>query len=123
MLTDSEQKLMKYVKKHFNKVIVVLNTSNAMEMGKLQNDDSINAILWMGRPGESGVDAVGEILNGTVNPSGRLVDEWMTDFTTDPTWYNFAYNDQNGSSNKYVKANGESAIALDENSDNFSNGK
>lgn len=122
MLTDSEQKLMKYVKKHFNKVIVVLNTSNAMEMGKLQNDDSINAILWMGRPGESGVDAVGEILNGTVNPSGRLVDEWMTDFTTDPTWYNFAYNDQNGSSNKYVKANGESAIALDENSDNSSMG-
>ncbi len=105
-LTDSEEALLSYVKKHFNKVIVVLNTANAMEMYNLQNDEGINAILLMERPGETGHLAVGEILNGTVNPSGKLVDEWYTDFTADPTWYNFGDNSQTGSSNIYRKEDG-----------------
>lgn len=107
MLTKSEQELISYVKGKFNKIIIVLNTSNAMEMSTLQNDDAINAILWMGRPGETGVDAVGQILKGEINPSGRLVDEWMADFTADPSWYNFSYNKQTGSSNLMLGENGQ----------------
>lgn len=98
-LTASEENLLKYVESKFDKVIVVLNTANALEMYNLQQDENINAILLMERPGETGHVAVGEILNGTVNPSGRLVDEWGVDFTADPTWYNFGNNMQTGSSN------------------------
>ena len=106
-LTDSEEKLLKYAEDNFDKVIVVLNTANAMELYNLEQDENINAILLMERPGETGHLAVGEILSGAVNPSGRLVDEWMVDFTADPTWYNFGSNNQTGSSNIICNEAGE----------------
>lgn len=108
MLTDSEQALIKYVESNFDKVIVVLNTSNAMEIGQLKNDSKIDAIVHIGRPGVGGLAGLAGILNGTYNPSGRLVDEWMTDFTADPTWYNFGDNSQTGSSNEYKNSTGGS---------------
>ena len=101
MLTDSEEALIDYVADKCENVIVVLNTSNAMECYNLREDDRINGILLMGRSGDTGYWAVGEILAGLVNPSGKLVDEWNTDFTADPTWNNYAWNDQNGSENMY----------------------
>ncbi|MCD7885268.1 MAG: glycoside hydrolase family 3 C-terminal domain-containing protein [Lachnospiraceae bacterium] len=100
-LTESEEDLIQYVEEHFGKVVVVLNTANAMEMYNLREDENINAILLMGRPGETGHMSVGEILAGEVNPSGKLVDEWNTDFTADPTWSNFGYGVQVGSENMY----------------------
>ena len=106
-LTDSEEALLKYVESKFDKVIVVLNTANAMEMYNLEQDEHINAILLMQRPGETGHVAVGEILSGAVNPSGRLVDDWAVDFTADPVWYNFGNNSQTGSSNIYRNEAGE----------------
>ena len=113
MLTDSEEELIEYVKSRFEKVIIVLNTSNAMEMGDLQNDPEIDAIVHIGRPGVGGLAGLAGILNGTYNPSGRLVDEWMTDFTTDPTWYNFGDNSQTGSSTTYLDEDGNSAYEPD----------
>ncbi len=110
MLTDSEEALIEYVTARFDKVIVVLNTSNVMEVDTLQDNDAINAIIDMERPGENGVDAVAEIMNGTVNPSGHLVDEWMSDLTTDPTWYNICYNEQNNSGQRLLSTDGSSAI-------------
>ena len=95
MLTDSEITLIDYVKAHFAQVIVILNTSNAMEVGSLQNDDGITAIIDIGRPGVGGLAALAQIIKGTVNPSGAMIDEWMADQTTDPTWYNFGSNKQN----------------------------
>ena len=109
MLTDSEQALLKYVEGKFDKVVVVLNTSNAMEIDQLKEDDGIDAIVHIGRPGVGGLAALAGILNGTYNPSGRLVDEWMADFSADPTWQNFGDNSQTGSSTMYLNEAGESA--------------
>lgn len=111
-LTDSEEELIDYVSSKCKKVIVVLNTSNAMECYDLREDDRVNGILLMGRGGDTGHMAVGEILAGLVNPSGKLVDEWNTDFTADPTWNNFAWNDQTGSQNMYY--DGEYGTGLTE---------
>lgn len=66
MLTDSEEALVKLVKAHYKKIVVVLNTSNPMEVAGLQNDDAINAIVDVSRPGKNGIFALGEIINGTV---------------------------------------------------------
>lgn len=96
-LTDSEEALISYIKARFDKIVVVLNTSNIIEMRNLQNDDAINGILWIGRPGANGINAVGDILSGKTNPSGRTVDIWNSDFTADPTWQNFGLN--NGTNN------------------------
>ncbi|MBP5749194.1 MAG: glycoside hydrolase family 3 C-terminal domain-containing protein, partial [Firmicutes bacterium] len=101
-LTDSEEAMIAYVKAHFDRIIVIVNTSNAMEMANLQDDDAINAIVWIGRPGSTGLKALAQILSGEVNPSGRLVDEWYRDFTADPTWQNFGSNDQVGGGYDYL---------------------
>lgn len=111
-LTDAEEALIDYAAKQCKKVVVVLNTSNAMEVYDLREDARVNGILLMGRGGDTGHFAVGEILAGLVNPSGRLVDEWNTDFTADPTWNNFAWNSQTGSQNIYY--NGEYGVTLTE---------
>lgn len=94
MLTDSEEELIKQVKGQFKKVVVITNTSNAMEIQSLKDDDEIDGIIHIGRPGSGGLDGLADILIGKVSPSGGLVDEWMTDFTADPTWYNFGNNNQ-----------------------------
>ncbi len=94
MLTDSEEKLINEVKTQFKKVVIITNTSNAMEIQCLKDDDEIDGIIHIGRPGVGGLDGLADILTGKVSPSGGLVDEWMADFTADPTWYNFGNNNQ-----------------------------
>lgn len=97
-LTDEEEALVKYVTEAgFSKVIILVNSSHAMELGELEMNDKVDAILWIGSPGNTGIQAVGKILKGEVNPSGKLVDEYFADFTLDPTWYNFGDNSQVGS--------------------------
>ena len=88
-LTTSEKELMAYAKKNFDKVVVILNSPSAMELGCLEDDEDVDAILWIGQPGWNGILSVGQILNGEINPSGRTVDFYAADFATDPTWYNF----------------------------------
>ena len=79
----------------FGKVVLVLNTAAAMELGDVQADDGVDAILWIGYDGQSGLTAVpeilkGEMLDGTkISPSGKTVDIYPADFTKDPTWNNF----------------------------------
>lgn len=102
--TDSENALLDYVTNKFDKVIVVINTSNAMEMYNLQNDPRINSVLLMHRPGINGVSAVGKILSGAVNPSGKTGDTWYRDFSADPTWNNFGNNGQVNSTNTFSYA-------------------
>lgn len=87
-LDDAEKELMAYAKKHFGKIIVIINSPAVMELGCLEYDDSVGAILWIGQPGWNGTMVIGDILTGKINPSGRTVDFYMTDFTSDPVWYN-----------------------------------
>ena len=87
-LTQDEENLLALIKAQgFGKVIVLVNSSNAMELGFLE-DDSIDAALWIGSLGSTGFNAVGEILSGKVNPSGRLSDTYAYDLTTAPAYWN-----------------------------------
>ncbi len=87
-LTVQEKAMIEYAKANCDKVIVVCNFSNIVEIGELQNDDAINAIVWIGNPGGTGLQALAEILAGDVNPSGRTVDVWIADQTKDPAFVN-----------------------------------
>ena len=97
-LTQDEEDLLALIKAQgFGKVIVLINSSNAMELGFLE-DDSIDAALWIGSLGSTGFNAVGEILSGKVNPSGRLSDTYAYDLTTAPAYWNagdFTYSNLN----------------------------
>ena len=100
-LSKNEKDMLDYVKARFSKVTIVLNSAEAFELGTLQDDDAISSIVWISTPGNTGVMALGRVLNGSVNPSGRTVDTYARDFTKDPTWENFGDNSQtnNGVSN------------------------
>ena len=86
-LQSCEQEMLAMVEKNFEHVIVLINSSNAMELGFLE-DKNVDAALWIGGPGSTGCVAVGEVLNGAINPSGRLVDTYAYDLTTAPAYYN-----------------------------------
>ena len=99
-LDDNERDLIRHVKQHFDKVIVLINASNIMQIPDLAEPKTadnlgVDAILWVGNTGNNAIEAVGSILNGTVNPSGHTVDIWARDFTKDPTFTNFSANTQN----------------------------
>ena len=87
-LTYEEKELIKHVKENFSNVIVVINSSNVMELGDLEADEDIDAIVWMAYPGSRGTVALAEIFAGKVNPSGHTVDTWPADLTADPTFPN-----------------------------------
>ncbi len=68
-----------------NKVVVLLNTSNQIQTADLMKEEyGIDAVLWMGQVGINGTEAVAEILNGTINPSGSLPDTYWYKHTDNP---------------------------------------
>ena len=75
-LTQEERDLLAYAGERFDRIIVVLNTENPMEMGFL-DEFGIDACLWTGALGQGGMQAVAEVLSGSVNPSGRLPDTFV----------------------------------------------
>lgn len=106
-LNYDEKQLLALAQANFEKVIVLINSSSAMELGVLENDELVDAVLWVGAPGQTGFNAVGEVLNGTINPSGRTADIYPADFTADPTFVNFGHyqysniNESNAIGNAY----------------------
>ena len=119
-LDKNEQDMLVEACNNFNKVIVIINSSTQMELGFLDNiddndltlvsgmaniDTKIQGALWIGGPGYSGIMALGRVLKGTVNPSGRTIDLYQRDFTKDPTYQNFSdYLVENG--NQYLPQGG-----------------
>ncbi len=104
-LDKNEQDLLVNVCNEFDKVVLIVNCSTSMELGFLDpaadHDDTlvdgmagidakIDAALWIGSPGWSGINALGRVLKGQVTPSGRTIDTYQRDFTKDPTYQNFA---------------------------------
>lgn len=73
-----------------DKIVVLINTSNALQVDFLQNNEyGVDATLWIGGVGQTGLNAVAEILDGTVNPSGSLPDTYCYDNYSSPAMQNF----------------------------------
>ncbi|MGN1164857.1 MAG: glycoside hydrolase family 3 N-terminal domain-containing protein [Lachnospiraceae bacterium] len=73
-----------------DKIVVLINTSNALQVDFLKNNEyGVDAALWIGGVGATGINAVAEILNGTINPSGSLVDTYCYNNYSSPAMQNF----------------------------------
>jgi len=80
----------------FKKIVVLLNSSNTLQLDFV-DDYGIDAVLWIGDVGMTGITAVADILAGNVNPSGRIVDTFLKDNHSSPAMQNFgAYPWTNG---------------------------
>jgi len=88
-LTTNEREIIAHAKDNFDKVILLINSSSAMEIDELKQDDEFDAIIWVGQPGNYGFLGVADVLNGTVSPSGLLTDIYAVNSTSSPALQNF----------------------------------
>lgn len=82
-LTDEELNNLKLLREKFKKVVVLLNVTS-IDSSWIE-ESGVDAVLLVGNPGELSGDAVVENLNGTVTPSGKLVDTWAKDINDYPS--------------------------------------
>lgn len=88
-LTTNERDIIRVATENFEKVIVLVNSANTMEIKELQDNDKIDAILWIGHPGSYGMLGVCDVLVGEVSPSGGLPDTYATKNLSAPAMVNF----------------------------------
>lgn len=88
-LSNTEEAMIEKVCSQFEDVVVVINANNAMELGWVNNYDSIGSVILAPGTGATGMAALGEILNGSINPSGKTTDTYVYDLTDTPTYHNY----------------------------------
>lgn len=110
-LTRAEMQIIDYANKNFDRVVILINSVNTMELGFLDPDDpymsddmvytdpygtgvtmdcsKIIGAVWAGGCGSQGGTAIANILKGAVNPSGHTSDLYARDLTNDPSYVNF----------------------------------
>lgn len=88
-LTANKRALVERIAQSFSNVTIVINAGNALELGFVEEYESIKSVLWIGTPGPYGANALGNILAGKLNPSGRLTDTYVYDNSTAPASENF----------------------------------
>ena len=87
-LSNRETAMVERVTSEFSNVIVVINASNAMELGWVDKYPAIKAVILAPGPGQTGFNALGNILTGKTNPSGKTVDTFVYDLTASPYFNN-----------------------------------
>ena len=88
-LSNRETALLNEVTSDFDNVIVIVNSANAMELGFVNDYPQIKSVLYCPGTGQTGFDGLGEILAGTVNPSGKTADTFVADLLSTPSANNF----------------------------------
>lgn len=107
-LSRTEEDLVEKVCSEFDHVIVVVNANNTMELGWVDEYEQIGAVILAPGTGASGFAALGEIINGTVNPSGKTVDTFVRDLTATPYYNNIGNHSYNN-----VKDLNDQGVAAD----------
>ena len=81
-----QYELIDYAAANFDKVVVLFNSTTPIEIAEIQRNEAVDAVLNIGEPGDNGLAALGRVISGEVNPSGRTVDVWPVDFTENPSY-------------------------------------
>ena len=73
LLSDGEESMLRTVRKHFRKVIVLLNVGSIIDMNFVE-DIKPDAVLYVWQGGMIGGTGTADVLTGKVSPSGKLPD-------------------------------------------------
>lgn len=87
-LSQTEKNMVEMVCANFDDVIVIYNGSNAMDLDFVNEYEQIKSAIWCPGTGQSGANALGRILSGEVNPSGKTSDTFVRDLTAAPSFHN-----------------------------------
>ena len=88
-LSQNERDMIEAAKQHSTKVVVLINSSSAIELEEFKTDPDIDALLWTGDPGNYGFLGTAQVLAGEVNPSGKLTDTYAVNSTGAPGMVNY----------------------------------
>ena len=88
-LSQNEKDLIEAAAKHSTKVIVLINSSSAMELEELKTNPDVDAVVWTGDPGNYGFLGTAQVLAGEVSPSGKLTDTYAVNSTGAPAMVNY----------------------------------
>lgn len=81
-ISTEEEEMLKYVGENFETVIVIINSTNAMELDFVDTIPGIDACLVVGATGTRAAKAIPEVLYGEVSPSGRFTDTYAYDMAS-----------------------------------------
>ena len=87
-LSQTEKDMVDLVTRNFDKVTVVYNGANTFELGFVDEHPQIKSVLWCRPAGQTGFSALGDVLAGETNPSGKTSDTFVKDLTTQPSYNN-----------------------------------
>lgn len=87
-LSQTEKDMVNMVCENFDNVIVLYNGANQFELGFAEVYEPIKAVVWCGGTGNVGFNALGKIISGEVNPSGKTPDTFIYDMEAAPWWNN-----------------------------------
>lgn len=89
--SDEEIALLTYCGQTFENVIVIINSTNAMQLDFLKTISGIDACLNVSNTGLYGANGIYDVLYGVVSPSGKLTDTYPYDLKTNPTYFHSTY--------------------------------
>ena len=101
---STELEILQYLNDNFDDVVLLLNSSAAVDLSWVEDYPSIHTVISAPAMGDYGLCSLAEIFSGKVNPSGRTVDTYEVDAMNSPAAQNFgdfAYYDENGNLTKY----------------------
>jgi beta-glucosidase len=87
-IKDEERALLAHVTEYFDNVIVLINSGNAVALDWLLEYD-VDSVLWIGLPGQNGLEGVANLLVGGVTPSGKLADVYAANSFSSAAMQNF----------------------------------
>ena len=87
-LSKTERDMIDLVTKNFDKVTLVYNGANAFQFDFLSNYPQIKSVLWCSPAGQTGFSALGDVLAGETNPSGKTSDTFVKNLTKTPVFNN-----------------------------------
>lgn len=87
-LSQTERNLVDMVTGEFENVIVVYNGANTLEMGWTNEYEQIKGVVLCAGAGATGFNALGKVLSGEINPSGKTANTWAYDLTQTPYYNN-----------------------------------
>lgn len=87
-ISTEEEELLRWAGETFERVIVLVNSVNTMNLGFLDEIEGLDACLIVGGTGNNAANALPKILYGEVSPSGKTVDTYVYDFATSSAYVN-----------------------------------
>ena len=99
-ITEEEEELLTAVGEDYDHVIVIINSTNTMQMDFMTKIDGLDACLLVGPTGTVGARAIPQILYGDINPSGRCADTWPMNHRYNIAYYTNGYWSGEGDTSK-----------------------